>query len=82
MKTKSTDVRVIDRTETRREKSGPIGPVTPGKRTCFSASIPYVSGLIFAMKRSISGRSFTGYIAPERKNIGMTIKFIITLKLS
>ena len=63
-------------------KSGLIGPLSRGKNTFFNASTPYVRGFILAAYLKIGGRSFTGYIAPERKNIGMIIKFIITLKLS
>ena len=64
------------------EKSGPIGPVSKVKIAFFIASIPYVRGFTFAAICKISGRSLTGYIAPERKNMGIMIKFIMTLKLS
>ena len=49
---------------------------------CFKASIPKVNGFIFAVHFNMSGRFFTGYMAPDRKNIGITIKFMIALKLS
>jgi len=41
-----------------------------------------VKGFILVKSFSIGGSIFTGYIAPERKNMGITIKFMITLKLS
>jgi hypothetical protein len=53
-----------------------------GKTMYLNASIPYVSGLIIERKPSIWGSNFTGYIAPDKKNMGITMKFIMTLKLS
>ena len=38
--------------------------------------------MIWDIYFSISGSLFTGYMAPERKNMGITIKFMMALKLS
>lgn len=65
-----------------RLKSALIGPSSTGKITFLNASTPYVSGFSLVATASGFGRSLTGYMAPERKNIGITIKFMITLKLS
>jgi hypothetical protein len=80
--TKRIDVKMITAVLVIIEISGPMFPEASGNRACFMMSMPYVNGLSFANILRISGRSLTGYMAPDRKNIGMIIKFMITLKLS
>ena len=82
MRTNTIDNRKIIEASAIGEKSGPIGPVSCVKIAFLIASIPYVRGFTLAAICKISGRSLTGYIAPERKNMGIIIKFIMTLKLS
>ena len=82
MRTNAIDNRKIIAASAIGEKSGPIGPVYCAKITFFKASMPYVRGFTFAAICRIFGRSLTGYIAPERKNMGMMMKFMMTLKLS
>src|SRR4030066_1495354 len=81
IRTKMIEVAIITAASIINGKSGLILPFSKGKSTCFKASMPYVRGLSFETICRIDGKSLTGYIAPERKNMGITMKFMITLKL-
>ena len=62
--------------------SGPRGGSPPRSRTCLKISIPNVRGLMWESSHKTVGIEETGYMAPERKNMGMTRKFMMMLNPS